>query len=50
MELLRKKTEKELQIVKHERVLNIRPLAIRSSLHFSSSLECAKGKTYNEKI
>jgi hypothetical protein len=31
-------------------VLNIQPLAIRLPFHSSSSLECAKGKAYNEKI
>jgi hypothetical protein len=31
-------------------VLNIQPLTIMSPLHLPSSLECAKGKAYNEKI
>ncbi len=36
--------------VEREGVLNIYLLAIRLSLHSSSSLECAKGKAYKEKI
>lgn len=31
-------------------VLNIQPLAVRSSLHSPSSLECEKGKVNNEKM
>jgi hypothetical protein len=31
-------------------VLNIQPLAERSLSHSSSSLKCAKGKTYNENM
>lgn len=31
-------------------MLNIQPLVIKSPLHPSSSLECVKGKVYNEKM
>ncbi len=31
-------------------MLNIQPLATRSSLHSSSFSECVEGKAYNEKI
>ncbi len=48
--LKRKKTKKKLQRIKHEGQLNIQSLAIRSLPHYLSSLECAKGKAYNEKI
>jgi len=48
--LRRTKVEKELRIAKREGVLNIQPLALRLPLHSSSSLECVKGKAYNEKI
>jgi hypothetical protein len=51
VELLKKtKVEKESKRVEREGILNIQPLAIRLPLHSSSSLECAKGKVYNEKI
>jgi hypothetical protein len=33
-----------------EGMLNIQPLDLRSPPHSSSSSECAKGKTYNEKM
>ncbi len=50
-ELLRKtKVEEELKRVDREGVLNIQPLPIRSLSHSSSSLECAQGKVYNEKM
>jgi len=48
--LKRKKVEKELKIVKRKGVLNIEVLALRLPSHSSSSLECVKGKVYNEKI
>ncbi len=51
MELLRRtKVEEELRKAKHECVLNIQPLAVRSSLHSSSYLECVERKAYNGKI
>ncbi len=51
MELLRKnKIEEELRRTKREGMLHIQPLAIKLSLHSSSSLECAKRKAYNEKM
>jgi len=51
VELLRKiEIEEELRKVKREGMLNILPLAIRLPPHSSSSLECAEGKVYNEKI
>jgi hypothetical protein len=46
----KKKAQEELQRVEREGVLNIQLLAIRSSLHSSSSSKCVEGKTYNEKI
>jgi len=49
--LLKKiKTEEELRRVEHEGMLNIQLLVIRSSLHSTSSLECAEEKTYNENM
>jgi hypothetical protein len=39
-----------LRRTKHEGLLNIQPLVIRSLPHSSSSLECAERKTYNEKM
>jgi hypothetical protein len=47
--LRRIEIEEELKRVKRG-VLNIQPLAIRSPSHSSSSLKCAEGKVYNEKI
>jgi hypothetical protein len=47
--LERTKVEEELRKAK-KGVLNIQPLAIRSSLHSSSSLECVGRKAYNETI
>jgi hypothetical protein len=47
--LRRIKVEEELKKTKRG-LLNIQPLAITSPSHSSSSLECAKGKAYNEKI
>jgi hypothetical protein len=44
------KVKKELRRTKREKMLNILPLVVRSPSHSSSSLECAKGKAYNEKI
>ncbi len=49
-ELRRTKVEEELKRVKREGMLNIQPLDVRSLLHSSSTLECAEGKAYNEKI
>ncbi len=48
--LLRRIETKELKRVEREGMLNIQPLDVKSSLHSSSSSECAKGKAYNEKI
>jgi hypothetical protein len=42
--------EEELKITERKGMLNIQPLVVRSSPHSSSSLECVKGKAYNEKI
>jgi hypothetical protein len=39
-----------LKRVEKEGILNIQLLAIRLLLHSSSSLKCAEGKAYNEKI
>jgi hypothetical protein len=51
VELLKKiEIEEELRRVKREGMLNILPLAVRLPPHSSSSLECAEGKVYNEKI
>jgi hypothetical protein len=47
--LKRIKVEEELRKVEREGMLNIQPLVVRL-LHLSSSLECAEGKTYNEKM
>jgi hypothetical protein len=44
------KVEQEFRRAKKEGMLNIQPLTIRLPLHSSSSLECAKGKAYNEMI
>jgi hypothetical protein len=44
------KIEKELRIAKQEGVLNIQPLALKLPPHSSSSLECVKGKAYDENI
>jgi len=48
--LRKKKVEKEMRIAKREGMLNIQPLASRLPPHSASSLECVKGKAYNEKI
>jgi hypothetical protein len=48
--LKRIEAKEELRRAERESVLNIQLLAIRSPLHSSSSLECVKGKAYNEKI
>jgi hypothetical protein len=48
--LKEKEAKEELQRAKHEGVLNIQLLAIRSPPHSSSSLECQEGKVYNEKM
>jgi hypothetical protein len=48
--LKRTKVKKELKRAEREGMLNIQPLAIRSSSQPSSFLECAEGKSYNEKI
>ncbi len=47
--LKRKEVEDELRITQ-KGMLNIQPLTIRSLSHSSSSLKCAEGKAYNEKI
>jgi hypothetical protein len=47
--LKRTEVEEELRRIEREEVLNIQPLVVRSLPH-SSSLECAEGKVYNEKI
>jgi hypothetical protein len=47
--LKRTKVKEELRRAKRG-VLNIQSLVARSPPHSSSSLECAKGKAYNEKI
>jgi hypothetical protein len=51
VELLKRiELEEELRRVEREGMLNTQPLAVRSPLHSSSSLECVEGKTYKEKI
>jgi hypothetical protein len=42
--------KEEFRRVKREDMLNIQPLAVRSSLHSSSTFKCAEKKVYNEKI
>ncbi len=50
MELLKRiAIEEELRKVERG-MLNMQPLAIRSSPHSSSSSECVEGKAYNENI
>jgi hypothetical protein len=51
VELLKRiELKEELRRVKHEGMLNIQLLTIRSLPHSSSSSECAERKVYNEKI
>jgi DNA invertase Pin-like site-specific DNA recombinase len=44
------RTRRGVEKAKKKGVLNIKPLVVKSLPHSSSSLECAKGKAYKEKI
>ncbi len=47
--LIKIEVEEEFRKTKRG-MLNIQPLAVRLSLHSSSSSKCAEGKAYNVKI